>query len=79
MKAGLHRMKLTKWPEEVLGPIDEALKTKGAALYDVHCKGCHLPPVQTSEFWNSKASAAANQIQPTTPSCGADRYQEDRY
>ena len=21
----------------------------------MHCKGCHLPPVQTSEFWNSKA------------------------
>ena len=54
-RQGFTGLKSPKWPEEVLGPIDEALKAKGAALYDVHCKGCHLPPVQTSEFWNSKA------------------------
>ena len=54
-RQGFTGLKSPKWPEEVLGRIDEALKAKGAALYDVHCKGCHLPPVQTSEFWNSKA------------------------
>ncbi|OPH83998.1 di-heme-cytochrome C peroxidase [Nitrobacter vulgaris] len=44
-----------KWPEEILGPIDTALAARGGALYDDLCKGCHLPPVGTKAFWDSKA------------------------
>jgi RoxA-like, cytochrome c-like len=41
-----------KWPD-ILGPIDSALATRGAALYDNLCKGCHLAPVGSREFWDS--------------------------
>jgi hypothetical protein len=44
-----------KWPEEILGPIDTELAARGGALYDDLCKGCHLPPVGTKAFWDSKA------------------------
>ncbi|MCP2001206.1 hypothetical protein [Nitrobacter winogradskyi] len=35
--------------------IDPALAAKGGELYEGLCKGCHLPPVGTKAFWNSKA------------------------
>jgi len=44
-----------KWPEAILGPIDHALAARGGALYDNLCKDCHLPPVGTKAFWESKA------------------------
>ncbi len=43
-----------KWPEAILGKIDTALAAKGAALYKSICQECHLPPVTSSEFWESK-------------------------
>jgi len=52
---GFTGLKAPKWPEEVLGPIDHALAAKGGALYDGLCKDCHLPPVGTKAFWESKA------------------------
>jgi len=52
---GFTGLKAPKWPEEILGPIDQALAATGGALYDTLCKDCHLPPVGTKAFWESKA------------------------
>lgn len=30
------------WPEDILGAIDRDLAAEGSALYDRHCKGCHV-------------------------------------
>jgi hypothetical protein len=50
------------WPENILGPIDRTLAAKGAVLYDNLCKGCHLPPVNTPEFWQSANWKAPNKF-----------------
>jgi mono/diheme cytochrome c family protein len=42
-----------KWPA-ALGAIDELLVEKGAALYDKHCKNCHLPALSSPEIWDEK-------------------------
>jgi hypothetical protein len=41
-----------QWPEDVLGPIDRPRAERGAALYARHCQDCHLPPVDSQEFWS---------------------------
>ncbi len=41
-----------KWPEDLLGPIDEERRTRGAVLYQTHCSGCHLPAVDHPAFWD---------------------------
>ncbi|MCA0871086.1 hypothetical protein LCL97_09625 [Seohaeicola saemankumensis] len=38
----VNHMEPPAWPEDVLGKIDRDLAAKGAALYDDHCKGCHV-------------------------------------
>lgn len=43
-----------QWPEEVLGTIDTALASKGAALYAKHCEHCHLPPLDSPEIWKEQ-------------------------
>jgi mono/diheme cytochrome c family protein len=43
-----------KWPQEVLGKIDRDKAAKGGALYAELCQGCHLPPVDSPEFWSDK-------------------------
>ena len=52
---GFTGLKAPKWPVEILGPIDQALAQRGGVLYDSLCKDCHLPPVGTKAFWDSKA------------------------
>jgi len=42
------------WPEELLGPIDQAKAAKGAELYKQLCKHCHLPPLNSAEIQNPK-------------------------
>ncbi|MEO5559446.1 MAG: di-heme-cytochrome C peroxidase [Dokdonella sp.] len=39
----LQKLKPPRWPEELLGPIDQALATKGKDLFASHCEGCHGP------------------------------------
>ena len=41
-----------KWPQDVLGPIDQAKAKQGESLYKDHCKDCHLPVVTSAEFWD---------------------------
>jgi hypothetical protein len=39
------------WPL-ALPPIDASRAAHGASLYRELCQGCHLPPVNTKEFWS---------------------------
>ncbi len=41
------------WPEAILGQIDPVLAARGATLYQAKCQSCHLPAVNTPEFWTS--------------------------
>jgi hypothetical protein len=51
---GFGGLKSPAWPADILPPIDSALAEKGAALYKEICQECHLTPVTSAEFWNSK-------------------------
>jgi len=48
------------WPDKILPPIDTALATEGAALYQAHCKLCHLPATSDPEFWTATQWSATN-------------------
>jgi mono/diheme cytochrome c family protein len=48
------------WPESILPPIDTALAAKGAALYQTHCKGCHLPATSDAGFWTAPQWSPTN-------------------
>ena len=41
------------WPAE-FPEIDQDLANAGAVLYKNRCQHCHLPPVTSDEFWDSK-------------------------
>jgi len=60
---GLHA---PAWPAEILGPVDQALAAKGAALYQEMCQGCHMPPTSSPEFWADKYW--------TEPNAAGERY-----
>lgn len=40
-----------KWPDG-LPALDRTLRDKGKALYQKHCAGCHLPALNSPEFWS---------------------------
>jgi hypothetical protein len=61
-KDGFTGLNAPRWPEEILGPIDRKLAAKGLELYDNLCAGCHLPPVGTREFWDSKSWLVPNKF-----------------
>ena len=48
------------WPENILPRIDTALAAKGAALYQSHCKGCHLPATSEPDFWSAPQWSTAD-------------------
>jgi hypothetical protein len=48
------------WPESILGAIDRDRAEAGAKLYQRHCQHCHLPPVQSEEFWNERYWSVRN-------------------
>lgn len=52
--SGFNGLRSPKWPESILGKINADLAAKGAALYKQICQECHLPPVTSQEFWDSK-------------------------
>lgn len=41
-----------KWPEEILGKIDQTKAATGKKLYENYCMSCHLPPMDSEEFKN---------------------------
>jgi len=47
-------LKAPSWPEELLGPIDQAKAAKGEKLYNKMCVQCHAPSTKTTEFWSDK-------------------------
>jgi hypothetical protein len=50
---GFKGLRAPKWPQDVLGTIDEAKRKQGEELYRDVCQGCHLPPVDdpSGRFW----------------------------
>lgn len=42
-----------KWPAE-FPAIDKNLAARGAGLYEEMCQGCHLPPIESEQFWSDK-------------------------
>ncbi len=49
-----------KWPDKILPPINTKLAAEGAALYQTHCKGCHLPATSDPAFWTAPQWSPAN-------------------
>jgi hypothetical protein len=43
-----------KWPEKVLGEINQPQAAAGEKLYAQLCAGCHLPAPNTAAFWDAK-------------------------
>jgi len=41
------------WPA-AFPPIDKARADKGAALYQLYCKGCHLQPLDSPAIWSEE-------------------------
>src|SRR4249919_726452 len=39
----LQKLKPPRWPENLLGTIDQAKAARGQALFEQHCVGCHGP------------------------------------
>lgn len=54
-------LKAPQWPEDILGDIDGSKAKAGAKLYQQYCQHCHLPPVDSSAFWDEKYWSATNQ------------------
>ena len=51
----LQRLTPPRWPEQILGAIDQAKAAQGAELFEQHCRGCHGPHV--SDAARQQASA----------------------
>ncbi len=62
LEAGFSGLASPKWPKDILPPIDEKLAAEGGVLYARHCQGCHLPPVGTKEFFESKRWLEPNAV-----------------
>lgn len=43
-------LKAPQWPEQMLGPIDQAKAARGKQIYEQHCQHCHLPPLDSPEI-----------------------------
>jgi len=39
----LQKLTPPRWPENLLGPVDQALAARGKSLFESHCQGCHGP------------------------------------
>ena len=59
-------LRAPKWPEKILGRIDTGKADHGKKLYTELCQGCHLPPVNSAEFWKEEHW--------TTPNAAGRRY-----
>jgi mono/diheme cytochrome c family protein len=46
----LQKLTPPRWPEELLGAIDQPLAARGKVLFETHCQGCHGPhPADAAE------------------------------
>jgi len=39
----LQKLKPPRWPEDLLGAVDQNLAARGKTLFESHCQGCHGP------------------------------------
>ena len=39
-----------KWPQDILGTIDNTKAAQGQKLYQQNCQACHMPPVSSEAF-----------------------------
>jgi hypothetical protein len=53
-------LRAPRWPEEILGRINPQYAARGAEIYRQRCQGCHLPAVNTPEFWANNHWLPAN-------------------
>lgn len=60
VRSGFNGLRSPEWPENILPPIDTKLAAEGAVLYQMHCKGCHLPPTSDPGFWTTPEWSAPN-------------------
>ncbi|MGI9435793.1 MAG: di-heme-cytochrome C peroxidase [Geminicoccaceae bacterium] len=53
-ETGFKGLRAPVWPEAILGKIDPIKRERGRVLYQRHCEGCHLPPVDDPDgrFWS---------------------------
>jgi mono/diheme cytochrome c family protein len=58
--SGFNGLRSPKWPDKILPPINTDLAARGSALYQAHCKGCHLPATSDPDFWTAREWLAAN-------------------
>jgi mono/diheme cytochrome c family protein len=55
IEATLQKLKPPRWPEDLLGPIDQAKAAKGKVLFDQICARCHGPHVASEALKNYAA------------------------
>jgi len=48
---GFKGLQSPRWPTDVLGEITGDV-ARGKALYQTHCQSCHLPPIDSADFWD---------------------------
>ncbi len=58
-----------RWPNDAFPKIDMEKAREGRALYNTHCQGCHLPPLDSEEIWSEFAAFEyrdkAGEVRPT--------------
>lgn len=47
-------LRAPKWDEDAFGEIDKSSLKLGRELYQQHCASCHMPAMNTDEFWAKK-------------------------
>lgn len=57
MEAGIRKLSPPRWPENILGSVDQAKAKRGKILFEKNCAGCHSPrPIRPPD--NLKAELA---------------------
>ncbi|MCW2240559.1 di-heme-cytochrome C peroxidase [Azospirillum canadense] len=51
---GFRGLKAPAWPADVLPPVDARMAEQGRGLYRELCEGCHMAPVTSAAFWNTR-------------------------
>jgi hypothetical protein len=61
MEAGIRKLSPPKWPENILGAVDQIKAKRGKILFEKNCASCHSPrPIRSPE--NLKAELAVTLI-----------------
>ncbi|MDE3155891.1 MAG: hypothetical protein KGN76_12355 [Acidobacteriota bacterium] len=55
IESTLQTLQPPRWPEDLLGPIDQAKAARGKALFDQYCVGCHGPHPASAALTHAEA------------------------